>query len=106
MQGSQIESLIKSDRYTKSRYAGIFCADTIPLALKGGFFYLLNESDSSDALGTHWTVISCLRSSESVDYLCSFGGDGKNLPRVHRALLNVNSNIYSFDRRLQTTWVS
>ena len=106
MQGSQIENLIKKDQYTKRRYAGAFCADTIPMTLKKGFFYLLNESETSDALGSHWTVISCLRPNQSVDYLCSFGGDGKNLPRVHQALLGVNPNIYSFDRRLQTTWSS
>ena len=106
MQGSQIENLIHSDQYMKSKYAGAFCADTIPLKLKTGCFYLLNESKSSDVLGSHWTVISCLRPNKSVDYLCSFGGDGKHLPRVHQALLNVNSNIYSFDRRLQASWVS
>ena len=61
MDGNCIDKVCKTDKLIRSLYAGVYSRDQIPSILEKNKLYILNESDSSDMVGTHWILISTAR---------------------------------------------
>ena len=110
MDGNCIDKICKTDKLIRSLYAGVYSRDQIPSILEKNKLYILNESDSSDMIGTHWILISTARVKKNgegiLDFICSLGTKETKYKTLYDTMKKLCDKIYHLPHKIQVDWSS
>ena len=95
MNGQEIQNIIRSDPLMRQHFSGIYSRDEIKFRkMKDKSFILLNLAASTDALGTHWVLISSMEDG-FIDFFDTFGRKPSYIDIINFMMLSGKKLRYS-----------
>lgn len=93
MNGLEIQTILKSDKHTKSVVTGVYSADKLPKAIKNLPTAFVANTDPSHKPGQHWIAVYISEDGNG-EYFDSYGQPPHGYPE-----------FVSFLRKNCTTWI-